>query len=226
MKRSIWFWLYFIVAIVLAIYLATRTVMTGLGRGPAATVHTISIKTNAPNKDLSELGAAAALPPGTRTYSVDLGMMAARTNAVPGIRRSAIRRHPNGNLSVRAEMHDSIAQWTDGEQYFPLASDGTIVKRPTLERDATSVLFRGRIPQNITEITNAAHSLINKLDYLEWIEDRRWNIITRDGITVMLPEENPTAAIGTLLMLDKNHQILNRDLTIIDMRDSNRVLVQ
>ncbi len=220
------FWIYFCAAIGLAIYLATRTVMTGLGMGPAATVHTISIKTNSNDMDLSELGTAAALPPGTRTYSVNLDSLAVRTNAVPGIRHSAVRRHPNGNLSVRAVAHDAIATWTDGEHYFPLSSDGTIVNRPSTERDTSSVLFRGKIPSDIQNITNAVHTLIDDINYMEWIENRRWDIVTNGGITIMLPETDPTSAVGTLLMLDKNHQILDRKLTVIDMRDAARILVQ
>ena len=36
MKRSIWFWLSFIIAVILAIYFATRIIMTGMGQDGAA----------------------------------------------------------------------------------------------------------------------------------------------------------------------------------------------
>jgi cell division septal protein FtsQ len=49
---------------------------------------------------------------------------------------------------------------------------------------------------------------------------------TNDGITIMLPEKNPLAAIGTLISLNTNHNILSKDIKLIDMRDSARILVK
>jgi len=64
------------------------------------------------------------------------------------------------------------------------------------------------------------------LDYLEWIENRRWNLHTTGGITIMLPEQNPVDAIGQLVSLNNNHNILSRKINLIDMRDSARILVK
>lgn len=226
MKRNIWFWLCFVAAIVLATYFATRIIMTGLGYGAAARVHNISISADNGNKDLSALAAAAAVAPGTHTYSVDLDALNARIANVPGVRASAVRRLPNGNLSVRVKLYRAVAQWTDGENFFPLSADGTIVRRPADERSPGTVLFRGPLPDDISEITKVAHNLVGHLDYLEWIEQRRWNIVTTGGITVMLPEQDPAAAISSLLVLNKNHNILSKDIKVIDMRDNARILVK
>ena len=64
------------------------------------------------------------------------------------------------------------------------------------------------------------------LDYIEWIENRRWNIHTITGITIMLPEVDYTTAINTVISLQNNYKLLDKDLTIIDMRDSSRILVK
>ena len=133
---------------------------------------------------------------------------------------------PNGNISVRVALHRAVALWTDGQNFFPLSADGTIVNKPTDVRDASHVVFRGKLPNDITQITNAAHNLVGDLDYMEWIENRRWNMYTNGGITIMLPEENPLAAIGTLISLNTNHNILDKDIKLIDMRDSARILVK
>ena len=226
MKLSIWFWLCFVTAIILATYFAARIIMTGLGYGPASRVRTISISADQGDKDLSALAAAAAVAPGTATYSVDLAGLNARIAATPGVQASAVRRMPNGNLSVRIKLYRAVAQWTDGDAFFPLSADGTIVRRPTENRDAGTVLFRGDIPDDISEITKIAHNLIGDLDYLEWIENRRWNITTTGGITIMLPETDPAAAVSTLLVLNKNHRILSKDIHVIDMRDGARILVK
>ncbi len=226
MKKSFWFWLCFVVAIVFAIYFSVRVVMTSMGQGKNAYVTNISISADQSDKDLSAIVAAATMTPNTRSYSVDLSVLNKRISSVPGVKTSAVRRMPNGNIAVKVVLHRAVALWTDGESFFPLSADGTIVNKPTDVRDDSHVVFRGPIPKNITDITNAAHNLVGDLDYMEWIENRRWNMYTKDGIIVMLPEDNPLAAIGTLVALNTNHNILNKQIQIIDMRDAARILVK
>lgn len=226
MRKTIWFWLCFIVSILLAVYFATRTVMTMLGRGGPSVVRTISIKTDSPDVDLTNIAAAAAVPGGTRVYALNLNALNARVAAVPGVRASAVRRMPNGNLVVKTQMHHAIAQWTDGEFYYPLASDGTIVRAPVDVRDVGALVFRGDVPTDLSDITRAANILADRTDYMEWIEGRRWNLVTMNGTVVKLPENDAAAAIAALVVLDKNHGILSKKLQMIDMRDASRTLVK
>lgn len=226
MKRTIWFWLYFIVAILLAIYFSVRIIMTTMGHTTMSRVRNISISADIRDKDLSALVAATAVAPGTDTFSVNLDALNARVGAVPGVRASAVHRRADGNLVVRVKLYRAVALWTDGQNYFPLSADGTIVNQPDTERKSGTVLFRGPLPSEVGEITDVAHNLIGDLDYMEWIENRRWNLVTTGGITVMLPEKTPDDAIAQLIVLDKNHKILSRDIKTIDMRDTARILVK
>lgn len=226
MKRSIWFWLSFVIAVILAIYFSVRTIMTTTGRTSISHVRNISISADTKDTDLTALAAAASVAPGTNSYSINLRNLNARIGSVPGVHKSAVRRMPNGNISVRASLYRAVALWTDGENFFPLSADGTIVNTPRDTRDTGNVVFRGPLPSDITKITNAAHNLIGELDYLEWIENRRWNLYTNGGIMVMLPENDPISAIGTLITLNKNNKILHKDIHVIDMRDNARILVK
>ncbi len=226
MKRNLWFWLYFIAAILLAIYFATRIIMTFMGYGPIAKVKNISISADTRNQDLTAIAAATGISPGTHTHSVNLELVNARLVATPGVRESAVRRLPNGNLSVKIRLYRAVAAWTDGTYYYPLSADGTIVQRPSEEKSPGTVVFRGDVPNDINNITKAATNLIGDLDYLEFVDNRRWNIITNGGITVMLPEESPDAAIASLVVLNNKHKILNKNIQTIDMRDTARILVK
>ena len=226
MKRNLWFWLYFIAAILLAIYFATRIIMTFMGYGPISTVRNISVSADSKYSDLTPMVAAVGVSPGTLAYSVNLELVNERLLNTPGVRESAVRRTPNGNLSIKLRLYHAVAGWTDGTYYYPLSADGTVVNHPSEEQKPGVVMFRGQMPNDISDITKAATNLIGELDYLEWIDGRRWNIITNGGITVMLPEEEPTAAIASLVVLNKKHNILSKKLTTIDMRDNARILVK
>ena len=226
MKRSIWFWLYFIVAILLAVYFVTRIVMIGTGNSKLAYVRSLSISADTPNKDLTSIAAAASVAPKTRAYGQTLEQINARIASTAGVRNAATRRLPNGNLSIQVQLYQAVAQWTDGLQYYPLSADGTIVNKPTDTKNPNTIVFRGDVPNDISDIINAAQGIIADLDYLEFIENRRWNLHTLGGITVMLPEDDPAAAIASLMVLNNNHQLLAKDVDIIDMRDSARILIK
>lgn len=226
MKRSIWFWLYFVIAIIMAVYFATRVIMVCTGRSNLSYIRSLTISADIPNKDLTAIAAAAAVAPGTRAYGKTLEEINTRIANTPGVRNAATRRLASGNISIHVQLYQAVAQWTDGTQYYPLSADGTIVNKPTDTRNQNTVVFRGTVPNDISEITNTAHNMIGKLDYLEYIENRRWNLHTLEGITVMLPEKNPSAAIASLMIMDKNYKLLSKDIDVIDMRDDARILVK
>lgn len=207
--------------------MAVRLTMVGRGVGRVGVVRTVSISaTGNENVDLNAVAAAVAIAPGTRAWRVDLSEINNRVASTPGVRKSAVRRRADGNIAVRVQMHRAVAQWFDGVNYFPISADGTIVARSDAGRTPGAVVFTGPVPDDIADITAAARKLGDKCDFLEWIDGRRWNIVTRDGVTVMLPGDNPTGAIGTLVALDQNHAILNRKIQLIDMRDNARILVK
>lgn len=226
MKRSIWFWLSFIIAICLAIYFSVRIITTGLGHSPSSLIRNISISAEQENKDLSGLVSAINIASGTNSYLVDLKEINSRISNVPGVKKSAVRRMPNGNISVYVSLYQAVALWTDGENYYPLSADGTIVNKPTQTRNIGNIVFSGKLPSDISDITRNAHNLVGHLNYLEWIEGRRWNMYTNNGIKIMLPEQNPSVAINTLVELNTKHNILNKDIKTIDMRDNARILVE
>ena len=133
---------------------------------------------------------------------------------------------PNGTLRIRVEMHQTVAQWTDGVAFYPLPADGVPVDLPSETLDIGAVVFRGTLPDDISEITEATRPIADLIDYLEWIENRRWNIVTQRDITIMLPENDPISSVRGLISLNEKQNILNRDIKTIDMRDQSRILVK
>ena len=55
---------------------------------------------------------------------------------------------------------------------------------------------------------------------------RRWNVEFRNGIQVRLPEADPHSAWRRLARLDARHQLLARDVRMIDMRLPDRLILR
>jgi len=55
---------------------------------------------------------------------------------------------------------------------------------------------------------------------------RRWNLRLDNGVDVMLPADNATAAWMQLAAYEREQAILNRDVQAIDMRLPDRVVLK
>ena len=225
MKKSIFFWLYFAVSIILAVYFAVRIITSQMGRGPVSTVKTIETY-GANIRDQEIIKLSLGVSKGTSLRSIDLHQLNNRISNIPGIKNSAVRLLPNGNIVVKIQKHNVIATWTDGSYYYPLSADGTKINTPSEERNENSIVFRGDLPDNLKEIIASVSSISKYIDYINMVESRRWNIHTKNGITIYLPEKDPAAAINKIKVLNQTHKLLSRKLEIIDMRDNARILVK
>ena len=225
MKKSILFWLYFVLSIILAIYFAVRVITSQMGRGPISNVkHIQTYGTNI--KDDKIVKMSLGITNGTSLRSIDLYQLNNRISTIPGVKNSAVRILPNGDIAVKIQKHKVIATWTDGVYYYPLSADGTQIQTPSQERNDNSIVFRGDLPDDLTDIISGLSSISKYIDYVNMVESRRWNIHTKNGTTIYLPEKDSAAAINKIKVLNKTHKLLSRKLEIIDMRDSARILVK
>ena len=58
------------------------------------------------------------------------------------------------------------------------------------------------------------------------VSERRWNLRLKNGIEVRLPEAGVEDALDTLATLDRQKNLITRDVLIIDLRLSDRVSVR
>lgn len=226
MKKSIFFWLYFVASIILAVYFSVRIITSIMGRGPVSNIKHISILTDSKDTDFESIRMAIGINSETTIKSVNLHQINNRVSEIPGIKKSSTRQLANGDIIIKVQKHKVAAQWSDGIYYYPLSIDGTKIDAPTTQRDENTIVFKGTIPENITDIISGVSGISEHIDYMNMIESRRWDIHTKNGITIYLPEENPNIAINKISLLNQTHKILSRDIEIIDMRDNARILVK
>lgn len=226
MKKSIFFWLYFVASIILAVYFSTRIITSLMGRGPISYVKHISVISDSSDANLEPVMIAIGINHGTNIKSVDLYQINNRVMKVPGIKNAATRRLANGDIIIKTQQYRVAAQWSDGTYYYPLSADGTKIDTPSTTRDENTIVFMGILPDDLTDIINNVSTISEYIDYMNMVENRRWDIHTKNGITIMLPENNPGFAINKIARLNQTHKLLSRQLKTIDMRDNARILVK
>lgn len=226
MKNRFVFWLMSSLAVSLSIYVAVRVsiVLMGMG-GTLSDIKKISVHSS--NGETADIITRLGIEPGTR--HIDLSDVLTRVSADPDISGVAIRRLPNGEIKIRADMRVVVASWTDGEKYYPLDNTGAPINKPLSIRPENTLIFSGKVPKDISKITNTLKhtpGLFYRIDKMEFIEDRRWDIFLTNGIRIMLPEENFEEAIKKLDKTNKQNMILDKQIKLLDMRDLSRPLVK
>ncbi|MGH7210925.1 MAG: cell division protein FtsQ/DivIB, partial [Acetobacteraceae bacterium] len=58
------------------------------------------------------------------------------------------------------------------------------------------------------------------------VGERRWNLLLKSGMTVMLPEGHEAVALERLVALDQAHKLLERPLQFVDLRLPDRLVVR
>ncbi len=58
------------------------------------------------------------------------------------------------------------------------------------------------------------------------IAERRWNLRLKNGLDVKLPEADVAQALERLATLDREQRLTSRDITIVDLREPDRVTVR
>jgi cell division protein FtsQ len=200
-----------------------------MGHGPISQIKKVYIFSDTKETDMKPLEMAVGIPHGTDIRSIDLNQINNRMLKVPGVKNSATRRMPNGNIIIQTKQHHAVALFFDGLYYYPLSEDKTKIDTPSETRDENSIVFRGNLeemPDDLTEIIKTVSVLSKHIDYMDYIEARRWNLHTKNGITIYLPENNPATAINKINILNQTHKLLSSELEIIDLRNDARILVK
>jgi cell division protein FtsQ len=67
---------------------------------------------------------------------------------------------------------------------------------------------------------------MEKLDAVVRVDDRRWDLRTKDGGLIQLPADGEAAALDQLDKLDQQSRILDLGFARIDLRDPELVAVR
>ncbi|WP_457646241.1 cell division protein FtsQ/DivIB [Profundibacter sp.] len=76
------------------------------------------------------------------------------------------------------------------------------------------------------EIIAASGPLLERVRGIERIGERRWDLVLDRNQRILLPEDNPIAALERVIALNKAQDMLARDLTVIDMRNGQRPTIR
>jgi cell division protein FtsQ len=153
-----------------------------------------------------------------------------KLKANPWIGEATVLKLYPGRLQIDIVERSAFALWQQDGHLSVIADDGAVLE-PYVTRRFTAlplVVGKGaetrardflalldRYPQ-VSAVTKA----------VIFVGERRWNLRLKDGLDVRLPENDVGNALAALSKIDKEDKLFSRDIIAVDMRLSDRLIVQ
>lgn len=172
----------------------------------------------------------AAVTPGVPILGLDLNAIRTRVEQVAWVDHARVIRLLPDTLVIAVQERPLLAIWQHQGRLDVVAADGRV--DPTVDPRRFPSLPRIIGPGANTEAAMllAALSkrprLMARLQAVRRVDQRRWDLLLKDGGTVLLPAADEPAALDRLDRLDRASRILDLGLARIDLRNPRFVVAR
>ncbi|MCZ4345781.1 FtsQ-type POTRA domain-containing protein [Devosia sp. J2-20] len=172
---------------------------------------------------------ALGVEPHTSTVAFDVEAARQRIAELPAIATVSVRKIYPGDLSITLTEKAPVARWrVDGITFVVDASGEQIGEDRGAYGDLPLVVGDGANDDAMVMIRalDQYPTLKDGLVALSRIADRRWDMIYDTGLRVQLPELGVAGALRHLVGYQADYQLLDRDVSVIDLRVAGLVAVR
>ncbi|MCZ8546101.1 cell division protein FtsQ/DivIB [Mesorhizobium qingshengii] len=153
-----------------------------------------------------------------------------RISGLPWIEVAAVRKVYPHTLEVRVEEREPFALWQQGNDLSVIEKDGAVIAPFSGGTQVLLPLLIGagapaKAPDFLAKIEKYPELASRVKGYVR-VGERRWDLKLDNGITVKLPEDGEDQAIAELVGMDHDKGLLSRDIAAVDMRLTDRLVVQ
>jgi cell division protein FtsQ len=178
----------------------------------------------------AEILQAVGVKFGTPILPLDLRQVRARVEKVGWVARARVVRLLPDTLVVAIDQRPLLAVWEHAGQAVVIAANGRPVSSVDPGHFSALPLIVGEGANDdaatIVPLVLSRPRLATRLDALMRVDARRWDVRLKDGTLIMLPADDPAAALAQLDGLDRASRILDLGLARVDLRDLRMIVVR
>lgn len=179
---------------------------------------------------MNEILQALSVKKGDPILELSLSEMRDKLKAIQSVADAAVERSLPGALYVRIIEREPAALWQSKGTISLVDDQGVVMQGIDVTPYQHLPLIVGEgAPAHVAElmeILKNAPEIAQQYASAIRVGDRRWNIRLKGNIELKLPEEDAANALLKLVSMNKEQQILERDITVIDMRIPDRVFIK
>ncbi len=161
---------------------------------------------------------------------LDAATVRDKLKASPWIADATVLKLYPGQLQIEITERKAFALWQQDGALSVIADDGTVLE-PWVSRNFVSlplVVGKGAESRAKDFLALLAQypQVRSAVKALVFVGERRWNLRLADGLDVRLPETGVEKSLALLSKLDREDRLFSRDITAIDLRLPDRVVVR
>ncbi len=184
-----------------------------------------------PKKEILETLGLENYQRGTHSLmAFDPDDMKERLEQLPWIQYVVVKRFLPDTIQIHIVPRTAFVMQKKGDEFVMLDSFGNELPM-SLEADNNKLLHitgenSFKASMGLINIVAEEPELLEKIELAERISARRWNIYLHNGVMVKMPEEGELAAWKTLANLDKQQNIFDYAVNVIDFRVKGRLILR
>lgn len=173
---------------------------------------------------------AAGLSKDQPILHLDLKALRDRVEQVGWVKQAKVIRLLPDTIVIAVTQRQTMAVWQHAGRTLVIDSEGRAIPEadPGQFTDLPLVVGEGadQAAPQVLPLLRARPRLMDKLEALVRVDDRRWDLRTKDGALIQLPADGQADALDRLDKLDQQSRILDLGFARIDLRDPELVAVR
>lgn len=153
-----------------------------------------------------------------------------RVAEIPWLADVSVKKAYPNKLVVSLRERKAYALWQDDGRIKVVDQAGAVMADELQPQHADLPLVVGHAANTrageAIALMASVPELRAKLRAAVLVAERRWNLVTVDGVEIRLPEENPATALAEVARLDAAKKLLDRDIIAVDMRAPDRLTIK
>lgn len=184
------------------------------------------------NIETSEIDILQQLGLDGTTSVMGLGAAEARQALLqlPWVEDAEVRKVYPNEISVQIAERKPFAIWQNGDELILIEKNGSVIA-PMNERKFIGLPFYVGLGADVRAskfdgMIAPYPALKERVRAYVRVANRRWDLYLDNGVIVRLPEDHTEAALAELAQLDRERELLSRDIAAVDLRLTDRITIQ
>jgi cell division protein FtsQ len=178
----------------------------------------------------ADIAAATGLSRGEAILGVDLATLRDKVKAVGWVEEATVVRLLPSTILIDVKSREPAAVWQTNGVMRVVDSKGGVIPEADPSRFPDLPLLVGAgandAGETVIDLVRARPRLLERLEALVRVDQRRWDLRLKDGGIVQLPAVDEEAALIQLDKLDQSQRLLELGFERIDLRSPDMVVVR